>query len=110
VQSSSPLGVLGLRFNGAQFSTLPVAVNAATSNNGSFVLPQFAMGGGWATQVALVNNTGAAISGVIRVYDTSGNPLAVTLNRSTQSSFSYSIPAGGTFVLAPRDANGQSPF
>jgi hypothetical protein len=110
VQSSFPLGVLGLRFNGAQFSTLPVAVNATTSNNSSFVLPQFAMGGGWATQVALVNNTGSPISGVVRVYDTSGNPLAVTLNGSTQTSFSYSIPAGGTFVLAPRDANGQSPF
>jgi hypothetical protein len=68
------------------------------------------MGGGWATQLALVNNTGATISGRIGIFDPSGNPMSVTLNGLTQSSFSYSIPASGTFVLAPRDTNGQSPF
>jgi len=32
------------------------------------------------------------------------------LNGETKSTFTYSIPVGGTFVMAPRDANGQSPF
>jgi len=36
--------------------------------------------------------------------------MTMTLNNATESTFSYSIPAGGAFVLAPRDANGQSPF
>jgi hypothetical protein len=109
VQSSAPLSVLGLRFAGPEFSTLPVAAST-TADSGPLMLPQFAMGGGWATQLALVNNNAATISGRINIYDTSGNPLPVTLNGVNQSSFSYSIPAGGTFVLAPRDTNGLSPF
>lgn len=42
--------------------------------------------------------------------NTFGGPVAVTLNGTTQSSFTYSVPPRGTFTLAPRDANGQSPF
>ena len=110
VQSSSPVGLLGLRFAGADLSAIPLAAIATTSNNGTRISPQFAMGGGWATQLALVNNNGSTISGRIDIFDTSGNPMAVTLNGVTQSSFSYSIPSSGIFVLAPRDANGQTPF
>ena len=73
-------------------------------------LPQFALGGGWATQLALVNNGSSGSSGRIDIYDPSGNPMAVQLNGALQSSFTYSIAAGGTFVLAPRDTNGLSPF
>jgi hypothetical protein len=68
------------------------------------------MAGGWATQVALVNSGTSTITGRIDVFDVNGNPLGVKLNGATQSTFTYSIAAGGTFVLAPRDANGQSPF
>ena len=32
------------------------------------------------------------------------------LNGSTKSTYTYSIPAGGTWILAPRDQNGQSPL
>jgi hypothetical protein len=68
------------------------------------------MGGGWATQLAFVNNTARAVSGRFDVYDSSGNPMAVPLNGFNRSSYTYSIPAGGAFVFAPRDANGQSPM
>ncbi|HEY2384569.1 MAG TPA: S53 family peptidase [Terriglobia bacterium] len=110
LQSSSPFGVLGLRFSSANFSTSPVAVTAGASGTTALALPQFAMGGGWATQLALVNNSAAVASGRAAVYDSSGNPMAVDLNGQTQSTFTYSIPAGGSMVLAPRDSNGQSPF
>ena len=76
----------------------------------AIVLPQFAMAGGWATQVALVNNGSAVARGRIDIFDTAGNPMSVTLNGVTQSSFPYTIAAGGMFLLAPRDLNGQSPF
>jgi hypothetical protein len=58
----------------------------------------------------LVNNTASTLSGRLDVFDTLGNPMAVTLNGETQSTFTYSIPAGGVFILAPRDSNGQSPL
>jgi hypothetical protein len=110
VQSSSPVGLLGLRFAGPDLSATPLAVKSTTPNNSTMMSPQFAMGGGWATQLALANNNGSTISGRVDIFDTSGNPMAVNLNGVTQSSFGYSIPASGIFVLAPRDANGQTPF
>jgi subtilase family serine protease len=111
LQGSSSFAVLGLRFSAAEFSTSPVAVTTnATDGNPAMAVPQFAMGGGWATQLAFVNNTSAVASGRVDVYDSSGNSMAVNLNGNLHSAFTYSIPAGGSFVLAPRDSNGQSPF
>ena len=110
VQGSSSISVFGLRFSGTEFSILPVAANTMANPGNVLVLPQFAMGGGWATQIALVNDSTAPVSGRIDLFDTSGKPMALKLNGATQSTFSYSIPAGGVFLLAPRDANGESPF
>jgi hypothetical protein len=53
---------------------------------------------------------GFGFTGRIDIFDANGQPLAVKLNRATQSTFTYAISAGGTFVLAPRDQNGQSPL
>ncbi len=132
LHSATPFWVLGLRFSGGAFSTLPVSMSAqyadvpsrtliaalsaniplpgAIGGPGALLIPQLAMGGGWATQIALVNSTGSAVSGRIDVFDTTGNPLAVKLNGSRQSTFKYYVPANASFVLAPRDENGQSPF
>jgi type 1 glutamine amidotransferase len=110
IQSSSPVSVLGLRFSGVLFSTLPVANNAVSPGKTSPVFPQFAMGGGWATQLALVNDSVSTMSGRFYVFDNLGNPMPVTLNGFNRSSYTYSIPAGGAFVFAPRDANSQSPM
>jgi hypothetical protein len=132
IQSSLPFSVLGLRFSGQDFSTLPVAgtasgagipartLAAGTAANtpaagtvggpAASILPQFAMSGGWATQLALVNTAGTTATGRIDIFDPSGNPMAVRLSGAMQSTFNYSILPGGSFVLAPRDANGQSPF
>jgi phosphodiesterase/alkaline phosphatase D-like protein len=132
MQSSSPFAVVGLRFDGNAFSTLPVVVTSPvpgvpsrTLTAGSdpntpapgtvggitsVIIPQFAIAGGWATLIALVNNTNATLVGRIDIFDQAGNPLPVGLNGSTRSTFTYSIPAGGTFILSPVDANGQSPL
>ncbi|HEY2385043.1 MAG TPA: hypothetical protein VGK48_28035 [Terriglobia bacterium] len=132
MQSSSPFAVVGLRFDGGAFSTLPVAVTAplpgvpsVTLTAGSdpnspaagtiggatsVIIPQFAIAGGWATMIALVNNTSATLVGRIDLFDQSGNPLPANLNGDTRSTFTYSIPAGGTFILSPVDSNGQSPL
>src|SRR5438034_3509243 len=81
IQSASPFAVMGLRFAGTVFSTLPIAVAAGISGVPSITLaagptanspaagtvggatavliPEFAIAGGWATQVALVNNSNA---------------------------------------------------
>jgi hypothetical protein len=63
-----------------------------------------------ATSLGLVNSTSGTMSGRIDIFDQSGNPMAVKLNGTTQSTFAYSIPAKGASTFAPRDTNGQSPF
>jgi type 1 glutamine amidotransferase len=110
IQSSSPVSILGLRFSGILFSTLPVVNLAGSPATTSAVFPQFALGGGWATQLALLNDTASAVSGRFDVFDGSGNPMSVTMNGFNRSSYTYSILPGGAFVFAPRDANGQSPM
>ena len=120
MQSSAPFAVVGLRFSGYVFSTLPTvasapvpgvpSISAGVGGSSALIVPQFVISGGWASQIALVNNTGATVSGRIDVFDASGNPMVVGLNGETKSSFTYSIPVGGTFLLTPRDSNGQSPL
>ena len=110
LQSSAPFAVIGLRFSGTEFSTLPVNGTPPSTSNAAIILPQFAIAGGWATEIALTNKNGSAATGRIDIYDVSGNPIPVTLNGVTQSTFLYSVPPNGSFMLAPQDVNGQSPF
>jgi hypothetical protein len=132
MQSPVAFAAIGLRFSGPLFSTLPVLVAASSpgvptrtlvagavvnvpqpgtvGGSTALIVPQFAISGGWATQISLVNNTNATISGRLDVFDTQGNPMAVPLNGENKSTFTFSIPAGGTLILAPRDSNGQSPL
>ena len=129
VHSSLPVSVLGLRFSGTAFSTLSVTTGAGTADvpprtlmagalastpaaglvggSTASIFPQIVMGGGWATQVALVNDSAGTIAGRLDVFDAAGNPMPVEFNNLFQSTFTYSIPAGGTVLLAPRDQNGQ---
>jgi subtilase family serine protease len=110
LQSQAPFSVAALRFSGIEFSTLPIIGGAAGGGSSPIVIPQFALGGGWTTEIALFNNSSSAVSGQVDVFDANGNPMAVPLNNSSQSTFRYSIPAGGTLILSPRDANGQTPL
>jgi len=57
-----------------------------------------------------VNTGTTAATGRIDLFDSSGSPVAVKLNGASKSTFTYSIPSGGTLILAPRDQNGQSPL
>jgi hypothetical protein len=120
--SSGPFIALGLRFNGPYF--FPVSAGAANTDGmvtalgtNSFaefpivtVFPQFALGGGWATQLSIVDAKGISATGRIAFFDNTGQPTAVTMNGETASVFRYTVPPSGSFLLAPRDANGQTPF
>jgi hypothetical protein len=92
--SSAPVSVIALRGftnerNEFLMSTLPVfeTLQAAA---GALMLPHFAAGAGWTTQVILVNATDAATSGNIRFVASSGEPL---------HAFPFSIPRRSAFRL-----------
>ncbi|MBI2822763.1 MAG: RHS repeat protein [Acidobacteria bacterium] len=100
--SDRPIGVIALRGltnERSEFllTTLPVADLSVAASSETVLLPHFADGGGWTTQVILVNSGGEAISGTMEFWS-QGSTLApaeritLTVNSATASSFSYSIP------------------
>jgi len=120
--SSLPVSVIGLRFRGSNFSTLPVTnlsgntgplptIAAGIGGPGAVLLPQFAAGGGWATELVLGNTGTSALTVRVDLFKSDGTPLTASLNGQTASSFSnLTIPAGGVITLAPRDSNGDDDF
>ena len=74
-------------------TTLPVA-NLSSITTGDIVFPHFADGGGWTTQVVLVNPTDLALQGSISFSDritTSGLPNSIFIP-SQLNTFTYSLP------------------
>jgi hypothetical protein len=132
VEGSTAFGVVAFRLAGNELSTLPLAASipapgvpqrtlsagpglntpapGTVGGASAFTIPHFAAGGNWATQIALVNGSSATATGRIDVFDQAGNPMSLTMNGERQSTFTYGIPPAGTFVLAARDENGQTPF
>ena len=119
--SSLPISVLGIRFRGSKFSTMPVTnigpsspvpvISLGVGGIGAVLLPQFAADGGWATQIVISNANSSPATVRLDLFKRDGTPLTSTLNRTTASSFTnLSVPAQGVLVLAPRDANGDDRF
>src|SRR5438132_4785974 len=119
--SNLPVSVIGLRFRGSNFSTLP-ATNLAPVTTvpssasallgpGAVLLPQFAAGGGWSTEIVIVNTNTTAMTVRVDLFKADGTPLTASLNGTSASSFTgLSVPAGGLVTLAPRDRNGDDDF
>ena len=101
-ESSVPIAVIALRgfTNEADeflITTLPVAPLSPASEETVYI-PHFAAGGGWVTQVILVNPTDSTIAGTVGFLGpgsgpTAAFPVILTLDDgSTGSDFDYSIP------------------
>ncbi|HLH32746.1 MAG TPA: hypothetical protein VKY31_16210 [Terriglobia bacterium] len=120
--SSLPVSVIGLRFRGANFSTIPATnlsgsssplpnITANAGGPGAILLPQFAAGGGWATELVMVNTSSSPMAVRVDLFKQDGTPLTTALNGQTGSSFTnINIPAGGVAVFAPRDNKGDDDF
>jgi len=125
ITANLPVSVIGLRFRGSNFSTLPVTnlsgnggslpifPNGIVGGAGAILLPQFAAGGGWATELVLMNtNSAGSLTVRVDLFKSDGSPLSASLNGQTASSFTNlpPIPAGGVLTLAPRDRDGDDDF
>lgn len=120
--SPLPFSAIGLRFRGSNFSTVPVTSLATPTTgvpifstgiggDGAVLLPQFATGGGWATEIVIGNSGTAALTVRVDLFKPDGTPLSATLNNQTGSSFTnLNIPAHGVLVLAQRNAQGDDDF
>ena len=102
-ESDQPLAAITLRevLNGRgepMYTTLPV-VNPANVNLQDAVFPHIAVGGGYTTQVVLLNPTANVASGTLVLRAQNGTPLTVDVGNSSASSIPYSIPANGTYQV-----------
>jgi hypothetical protein len=118
--SSVPLSVIavrGLINQRSEFltTTLPV-VDISTLQTEPLQMPQFAVGGGWTTDVVLVNPTDELISGTVQFLTPAGQVQATMLDGTVRGAASYAIAARssrklrvggrgpvfvGSFVVAP---------
>jgi hypothetical protein len=105
--SSLPVGVIALRGLTNQrgeflMSTLPVVDTNSVATTGTQVLPDFSDGGGWKTQIFLVNPGSTAMTGNIQFVSPSGASANVTIDGVTGTSFVYSVLPRGSqrFVTA----------
>jgi hypothetical protein len=121
VTATNPVAVVGLRFRGANFSTIPITnvtsgaavptISAGVGGAGAVLLPQFATGGGWATEIVLANTTSTSMTVRVDLFKSDGTALTATLNNQTSSVFpNLTIPAGGVLTLAARNTTGDSVF
>lgn len=128
--SVSAIALRGLTNERSEFliTTLPVTELPATSSE-AIIFPHFADGGGWKTQVVLVNPTDEVIAGTVQFFGqgsptAAALPVTITVDGQTTSTFTYAIPprssrrfetsgsAGGVRVGSIRvtpSANNKSP-
>jgi hypothetical protein len=102
-----------LNFRGPNYSTVLVTDLAPgnflmpiivpnVGGAGALLFPQFVTGGGWSTEIAILNTSSASITVRLDIFTQSGVPLPVTLNGLTASSFTnLIIPANGILIVAP---------
>jgi sugar lactone lactonase YvrE len=104
ISSTQPLSIIALRMttnqrNEALFTTTPVADLTKSHTTNPIYFPQFADGGGYTTSIVLLNTTTSGTeTGTVQILDNEGHPIIVTpAGGDSNSSFTYSIPAGGAF-------------
>lgn len=120
IVSDQPVAVVALRFRGLNFSALPATslsepfpvpvIGPGIGGTGAIILPHFAAGGGWSTEIVIANVGDTVATGRVDLFAKDGSALTAVLNGTSGSTFEFKIPAGGVFTLAPKDRSGDSGF
>jgi Domain of unknown function DUF11 len=105
--SDEPVSILALRQTTNQrreslFTTTPVADLTKSLTAGPLFFPQLADGRGFTTTLILMNPSDLSEAGTLKILDNNGLPLAIHRvgdPPGTASTFAYSIPTFGIFVL-----------
>jgi hypothetical protein len=114
--SSVPISAIALRVltnERGEFltTTIPVSPITALSGNKMLVVPHWVDGGGWYTQLILINNTDVRISGKLEFFGegslrSSAQAVKVLINGTNSSTFNYDIaPRGVTKVVTPKSSD-----
>jgi sugar lactone lactonase YvrE len=106
--STLPVSVLasrGLLNERGEFllTTLSVTELPAAASTATLVFPQFAVGGGWTTQIVLVNPTDTTLQGFIEFRDSRGQITTAAVPAA--NNLTYAIPARSSFKLQTSGAS-----
>ena len=105
ITSDQPLSIVALRMttnqrNDVLYTTTPVADLTQSLIADPVFFAQFADGGGYKSSLILLNTSGSTETGTLEILDNNGTPLIVNqVNDTADSSFNYSIPSDGVFLL-----------
>jgi sugar lactone lactonase YvrE len=80
-------------------TTMPVTDLGTPPLQQSEVLPHFSAGGGWTTEVVLVNRTDSLAKGTVRFRGPSGQSAVVRVGAATSDTFTYAVAPGASEVL-----------
>ena len=116
--ASAPVGVIALRTfanerNEFLATAQPVASIPGGISGGALLVGHYTHGGGWRTQVVLVNTTDAAIGGTVQFYDegsatAAAAPVTININGQVSTSFSYTIRPRASVKLQTSGATGNA--
>jgi hypothetical protein len=120
ISSTGPVSILAVRFRGSAFSiesprqlSQPVSVPQivpGVGGDGSYLLPYYIHGGGWVTEVVLLNTGTSDLTVRLDLFTPRGDPLGVPLNGATRSTlYDLRVRAGGVLVIAPPEVNPNRP-
>jgi hypothetical protein len=107
--STAPVGAMAMRtFINERAdplaSSLPVIDTSQPADFTTAVLPHFAFGGGWTTQILLVNPTDTPILGNLEFRDNNGALVSVPIGGQSATTFPYSIPGRSSRKLVSTGA------
>jgi len=116
ITSDTPVAIVAVRFRGTIFSTIPITslsgstpvpqVAQDVGGANAVILPQFAAGGGWSSQIVISNTTAIPVTVRVDLFKQDGTPLTTSLNSQSGSSFqNLVIPAQG-ILIENNDDNG----
>ena len=90
-------------------STLPVIDTSLPPLAGPLTVPHFSDGGGWTTELLLVNRSSTTLTGTVEFRDDSGALTTVAIGGQSGSTFAYTVPPHSSRKLST-DGRGPAPI
>jgi hypothetical protein len=121
-QASGPVAVVGLRFQGQNFSKIPVlplsgtydvpVMQSGIGGPGAILLPQVVVGQGWGLRIVVTNsNANSAQSFRVDLFNSNGTPMIAILNGQSSATFQdLTASPNSAFFLSNQNADGSTPF
>ena len=120
LSSDVPVAAVGLRFRGANFSTLPLTnlspsasvpqIATRIGGPGAVVLPQYAIDGGWSSEIVIMNTGSQLLQANLAAFKPDGSRFSLKERGIQTEDVFIIIQPGQVATFAPRDSNGNSRF